>query len=386
MITIQKTLEPLDTFCDFLGYHPEHTLFFDIETTGFSPASSMVFLIGAIFFQEGNWQFTQYLAENQEEEQELVRDFLSLASHFDTLIHFNGATFDIPYLAQKADDYELVNPFPNMQSIDLYQKFRPLKKLLSLERMNQTSLEQFLRYQREDKLTGKHMVSLFQKYAASKEPGIRDLLLLHNHDDLLGMTQILRMCTYLMLPDAVTEPIALHRYEPEDFAFIDTGAANAGFIDTDTDSDGPVNFNTIFALNITLTTPLPHPLDCTIDDIYRLRVRDTNATLTFPAFRGELRYFFADYKNYYYLPLEDQAIHKSIGAYVDKEHRKAARPQTCYVRKTGLFLPQPEAVFEPVFRKSYEDKQLYFEYKDDIKAQCKKLQLYAKYILSRLLQ
>lgn len=364
MITIQKALEPFDTFCDFLGYHPEHTLFFDIETTGFSPASSMVFLIGAIYLKDGNWQFTQYLAENQIEEQELVRDFLDLAGQFDTLIHFNGSTFDIPYLVQKAADYELENPLSNMKSIDLYQKFRPLKKLLSLERMNQTSIEQFLQYQREDKLTGKHMVSLFQKYAASKEPGIRDLLLLHNHDDLLGMTQILRMCAYLMLPDAVTEPIVFRRCEPEDFCFTDT----------------------VFALNITLTTPLPHPLDCTIDDIYRLHIRDTHATLTFPAFCGELRYFFDDYKNYYYLPLEDQAIHKSIGAYVDKEHRKAARPQTCYVRKTGVFLPQPEAVFEPVFRKSYEEKQLYLEYTDDIPMQNEKLQLYAKVILSKILQ
>lgn len=358
MITIQKTIKPFDTFCNVLPYQPERALFFDIETTGFSPASSMVFLIGTIFFREDTWQFTQYLAENPSEEKELVRDFFALTAHFDTLIHFNGSTFDLPYLIQKAADYELKNPFSRMQSIDLYQKFRPLKKLLSLEHMSQTSLEQFLLCPREDKLTGKHMVNLFQKYAASREPGIRDLLLLHNHDDLLGMTQLLKLCAYLVLPDAVAEPVVLCRYESE----------------------------YVCALSFTLTAPLPHPLECTIDGIYCLHIRDTHATLTSPVFCGELRYFFTDYKNYYYLPLEDQAIHKSIGAYVDKEHRRTARPQTCYVRKTGLFLPQPEAVFEPVFRKSYDDKQMYFAYTDDIQMQDETLKLYAKSILSKLLQ
>ena len=51
------------------------------------------------------------------------------------------------------------------------------------------------------------------------------------------------------------------------------------------------------------------------------------------------KYFYPDYKNYSYLPDEDYAIHKSCAIYVDKAHRVPARPETCYTRKTGEFLP-----------------------------------------------
>ena len=42
-----------------------------------------------------------------------------------------------------------------------------------------------------------------------------------------------------------------------------------------------------------------------------------------------LKYFYTDYKNYYYLPKEDMAIHKSVAAYVDRDHKKKnAKHQT----------------------------------------------------------
>ena len=58
-----------------------------------------------------------------------------------------------------------------------------------------------------------------------------------------------------------------------------------------------------------------------------------------PVLQGSLKYFYPDYRNYYYLPEEDRAIHKSVGCYVDSRFREKAKPDTCYVRKEGLFLP-----------------------------------------------
>ncbi|MDD6037929.1 MAG: hypothetical protein PUD20_03895 [bacterium] len=60
-------------------------------------------------------------------------------------------------------------------------------------------------------------------------------------------------------------------------------------------------------------------------DIMRLRI---------PMYQGMVRMYFSDYKNYYYLPLEDQAIHKSVAQYVDKEHRQKATPENCYTTLT----------------------------------------------------
>ena len=69
---------------------------------------------------------------------------------------------------------------------------------------------------------------------------------------------------------------------------------------------------------------------------------------------GELKYFFVDYKNYYYLPAEDCAIHKSVGTYVDRSARKQATARTCYQKKKGCFVPQPSPVFTPLFYHEYK--------------------------------
>lgn len=46
-----------------------------------------------------------------------------------------------------------------------------------------------------------------------------------------------------------------------------------------------------------------------------------------------MRHFYSDYKNYYYLPKEDMAIHKSVAAYVDHEYRENARRTTAMCAK-----------------------------------------------------
>ena len=65
---------------------------------------------------------------------------------------------------------------------------------------------------------------------------------------------------------------------------------------------------------------------------------------------GTLKYFYSNYKDYYYLPEEDQAVHKSVGAYVDKAHRRQARAFDCYQKKDGIFLPQFSDFHTPSFR------------------------------------
>ena len=42
------------------------------------------------------------------------------------------------------------------------------------------------------------------------------------------------------------------------------------------------------------------------------------------------RLYYLDYKNYYYLPNEDMAVHKSVAVSVDRTHREKAAPENCY--------------------------------------------------------
>ena len=46
---------------------------------------------------------------------------------------------------------------------------------------------------------------------------------------------------------------------------------------------------------------------------------------------------FADYKNYYYLPKEDMAVHKSVGCFVEPAYRQKQLPLTATSKKTADF-------------------------------------------------
>jgi len=351
-------------------------LFFDIETTGLSADTSFVFLIGCICQEDGKWIRHQFCIRLVQEESLLLSSFFEITKKARFLIHFNGNTFDIPFIEKRAAANGLCFCFDGLLSIDLYQHFRPLRRILELPHMNQSFLEKYIGWEREDQLSGKEVVSLFWNYAASPGTAIKKtpspasldindtsteqtaelLLLKHNRDDLLGMLQILKLEAYCML------------FSGQDSMFQTISVS---------DSHSALQFHFTTAL------PLPHPLQLArpafkkeeTGPLLTLSVNASSGCLTVPIFCGTLRYYIPDYKNYYYLPLEHQAIHKSVASYVAKEYRVPAKPDTCYVEKTGYFLPLLKnssasddfAMLKekPVFRESYEAKLFYFEYMEE---------------------
>lgn len=104
-----------------------------------------------------------------------------------------------------------------------------------------------------------------------------------------------------------------------------------------------------------------------------------------PLWEGELRYYFANYQDYYYLPQEDTALHKSVARYVDREHRIQATAQTCYVRKRSQYLPQWKPLFSPYFQAEYRSKPGYFELTPEVKRDKELFCSYAEHLLERLL-
>lgn len=357
MITITDTVPSFSTYHQVLNYVPDSSLFFDIETTGFSARSSSLYLIGIIYMENSGWKMTQWLAENKEEELQVLSGFLSFCAPYDTLIHFNGTTFDLPYLREKIRQYQLPDPLSDKASLDLYRIFRPLGKLLELAHMNQTALQAFLGDRRADTMDGKALISVYQKFASGQFPSLREALLLHNREDILGMTSLLRFASYP--------------------AFL-----QGGYSITRCEQTG-----TSVSLSFQLNTALPQGFQYKSEsgDIV-LRAEDIKGTLLIPCFCGELYHFFPNFREYCYLPLEDQAIHKSVAMFVDKAHRTAAKPANCYVRKTGCFLPQPEEIFTPVFLPSYKSGSLYFEYLEEYSAQPGLLQYYVQSIFNLILK
>ena len=112
--------------------------------------------------------------------------------------------------------------------------------------------------------------------------------------------------------------------------------------------------------------------------------QDHEGTLIVPIYEEELKYFYANYKDYYYLPTEDVALHKSIASFVDKDYRIQACASNCYTRKISRFLPQWKILMEPFFKREYKSKDLFFELTDDIKKNRELFSIYASHILNEM--
>lgn len=319
------------------------TLYFDIETTGFSPSNSMIYLIGCIYFCEGEYHLKQWFADTKESEKELLVSFMDFVKDFSVLVHYNGSGFDIPFIIKKCEIYKVDCDFKGIESLDIYKKINNLKNLFSLENLKQKSIENFLSIDRNDKYSGGELINIYFEYLSGKDSSLLKLLLLHNHDDVIGMTKILPIINYNCIANRGFEVISVELNE------------------TSTLSGSPKK-EAVFEL--ALDGFLPKRISGGNNQFYFTACAHT-ARISVEIYTGELKFFYPNYKDYYYLPNEDYSIHKSVAFYVDKDFRTKAKAANCYSKKTGMFLPQFTEIINPYFKIDYYDKITYFEFSDD---------------------
>ena len=115
------------------------------------------------------------------------------------------------------------------------------------------------------------------------------------------------------------------------------------------------------------------------------KAEGSEATLRVPLYETELKYFYSNYKDYYYLPQEDVAIHKSLAEFVDKAHREKATAANCYTKKTGQFLREWDLCFAPFFKNDYEDNSFFFDLNENMKKSRFAMSLYASHVIAHIL-
>lgn len=363
METIHETLT-LPNDCYTREFFKNNAAFFDIETTGFSAKNSSVYLIGLVVRREETMEIFQFFAENSREEKDILTAFQKAVSLVSVLICYNGLSFDIPFLKHREERYHLSFSWENYQILDLYQETKSFLNLLHLPDKKQKTLETFWGIHRKDVYSGRELISVYREYEKQPTEESKSLLLLHNYEDILGMTKLLPFLSYL------------------DFFSGEAAVTNAILEETlPFGADSPVK-----ELQVTLKASLPFPAKVTVEkEMYRLTFRENYIYLFVPVLEGELFFYYDNYKDYYYLPAEDMAVHKSLASFVDKSHRKKATPSTCYTKRSGLFLPQKEDWFPPCFYPGKKEKSSWFPLGEEFLGDGERLLLYVKKILSLFL-
>lgn len=340
----------------------ERILFLDIETTGFTAKSSCLYLIGCAYYQKGKWHTIQWLAENYSQEAEVLKAFFEFAGLYKYLIHFNGNNFDLPFIEQKCLQLGLSNTFEGLIGVDLYKRISPYRFFLKLPNCKQKTLESFLGINRKDVFSGGELIGIYHSYVKSPNEYAQKALFLHNADDLRGMLQVLPMLSYYDL-------------------FNETPRARKVQANYYRDINGKRRRELLITL--ALSSPLPRLASASANNCY-FRGEGNEAVLKIPIYEEELKYFYSNYRDYYYLPAEDIALHKSVAGFVDKNHRVPAAASTCYTRKAADYLPQWDILFEPFFKREYKSKELFFELTDEMKKDREAFSHYAAHVLTMI--
>lgn len=354
MIIEEKLTKQLDTsLLQAMGIDVRSALFFDIETTGFTAKTSKLYMIGVLYYkkEENAFYAKQWFAETYEEAPQILLDFMEFSKQYSALVHYNGDGFDLPYVKDACQQYAIPYTLEHLQSFDIYKLIRSYKDVLMLERVKQKNVEEFLGIYREDEKNGGELIKVYQDYVTHPTEEAKHLLLLHNYDDIIGMPDILPILAYPLLLN--------NTYKVTKIKIADDTAI----------------------IELQLDYAVPKRISVGQNGI-RFTANKSNAYLYIPIYTGEVKYFYPNYKDYYYLPLEDTAVHKSVAFYVDKDYRTQAKAATCYSKKTGVFLPQPEPVIAPYFKLEYNDKMTYFELSEEHMENYDDMYSYAKTLIA----
>lgn len=178
----------------------------DIEATGLDPSRCKVILMGLLTETDDGVRVTQFLAENHYEEHKVLQatlDFLR-DEGIDYLITFNGLRYDIPFINTRLEaNFIDADPDSGQSALKLYDfdLYRFLRKCSilpkTMDSLSQASCEQRfgIANNRQDTITGRESVALFDEYSISGNTTVEKIILTHNREDVLQLYQLMQLAS-----------------------------------------------------------------------------------------------------------------------------------------------------------------------------------------------
>lgn len=189
---------PEDVTCAPLGaragtrrppaFDPRRVLFLDIETAGLS-ANTYLFLCGMMFLDGDGFVVEQAFARNYEEEGGVLRHVRATLEHFDTVVTYNGTSFDLPFLRTRLAIHRL-RDLDAMGSVDLLHASRRIFRPL-LPNCRLTTVERHLRHiERSGDIPGRYIPDAYHDYVATGDARAMRRVMYHNRMDIFTMAVI----------------------------------------------------------------------------------------------------------------------------------------------------------------------------------------------------
>lgn len=178
-------------------------LFLDTETTGLSGgAGTVAFEIGIGYIEDGRMVIRQYVMRDYAEEAAMLSDLAALIGRFETLVTFNGKSFDIPLLESRMIMQRIRIQLSAMPHFDLLHACRRVYKL-RLKRCSLSALEEaVLGEVRKDDLPGALVPQRYFDYLKTHEFALLEDVLRHNRQDVQSLASLTGyLCSVFRTPE-----------------------------------------------------------------------------------------------------------------------------------------------------------------------------------------
>ncbi len=293
-------------------------LLVDIETTGFMAKSCQIYLIGIGFLSDETVNINLYFARTKEEESEILSEFINVVKDFNRIITFNGDMFDLPFIETRCQKYSLCSGIHNLISLDLFKIAKKYKRFLNLEHYTQKDIEHFLNIFREDKYSGGQLIDIYKKQALYPNDEEEQLLFLHNLEDVKGLVSLLSLLDFSVLENetpVVSDIIEDHK---------------------------KLTFRANYSASLNLNFSI-------LNEYGFFHLKENCLTGNFKLNEGKFKYYFPNYKDYYYVEDERLLLPKSLKHTVSKDRIRKAKKEECYLltdpkaltkEKLGAYLQQ----------------------------------------------
>ena len=172
----------------FRRYGHRRMLFLDIETCGLTAAP--VFLVGLGMVVERNLVLRQFFARDYTEERALLHELGMLVNQFDFLVTFNGKSFDVPFLRDRATHHRMRLPM-EIPHLDLLWMARRRWKHALPDCRLKTLEWRILRRRRAGDVSGAEIPGLYHDYVKRGEPHRLLPVFHHNLLDVVAMVELI---------------------------------------------------------------------------------------------------------------------------------------------------------------------------------------------------
>jgi len=198
--------------CDpgFTGasWNPYKLLFLDTETTGLSGgAGTVAFEIGLGWLEPDSMVIRQYVMRDYHEEAPMLAEIASIFTRFDTVVSFNGKSFDLPLLESRMTMNRIRLAVTQWPHFDLLHAARRVYKL-RLGRCNLAALEEVVfGMAREGDLPGAMVPQRYFDYLKTQEFAMLEDVLRHNRQDVQSLAELTgHLCAVFRAPELLVHP------------------------------------------------------------------------------------------------------------------------------------------------------------------------------------